>query len=122
MSQIRDICAVKKVVMEAHARQTIKTFSRSVKLELGKYIFQLQLGHKLTMPASRPMPSIGLGVSEIRVRDEAGIYRVFYYLKVKDKVLIFHAFNKKTQATPKEEINLGKVRLNKLLQEEKNEY
>jgi len=91
-------------------------------MELGKYIFQLQLGQKLTMPASKPMPSVGLGVSEIRVRDEAGIYRVFYYLKVKDKVLIFHAFTKKSQATPKDEINLGKSRLSKLLQEEKNEH
>jgi len=107
--------------MEAHARQTIKTFSRSVKMELGKYIFQLQLGQKLTMPASRPMHSVGLGVSEIRIRDDAGIYRVFYYIKVKDKVLIFHAFTKKTQTTPKDEINLGKTRLSKLLQEEKNE-
>lgn len=108
--------------MEAHTRQTIKAFSKPVKMELGKYILQLQMGHRLTMPASRPMPSVGLGVSEIRIRDAAGIYRVFYYLKVKDKVLIFHAFTKKTQATPKDEINLGKSRLSKMLLEEKGEH
>lgn len=106
--------------MEGHTRQTIKTFSRSVKMELGKYIYQLQLGHKLSMPVSRPMPGVGLGVSEIRLRDDSGIYRVFYYLKVKAHVLIFHAFTKKTQATPKDEIRLGQVRLTKLLQEVKD--
>lgn len=106
--------------MEGHTRQTIRLFSRSVKMELGKYIYQLQLGQKLAMPVSRPMPSVGLGAYEIRVRDEAGIYRVFYFLKVKDKVLVFHAFTKKTQATPKGEIRLGKSRLNMLLQEVKD--
>lgn len=47
--------------MEAHARTAIKSFSKSVKMELGKYIFQLQHGQILTMPASRPMPTIALG-------------------------------------------------------------
>jgi len=107
--------------MEGHTRRTIRSFSRSVKMELGKYIYQLQMGHKLSMPVSRPMPSVGLGASEIRVRDDAGIYRVFYCLKVKDKVLVFHAFTKKTQATPKDEIRLGKSRLSTLLQEVKDE-
>ncbi|HMV37191.1 MAG TPA: type II toxin-antitoxin system RelE/ParE family toxin [Turneriella sp.] len=111
---------MKQVIVAAHARQTIKAFSRSVRMELGKYIYQLQMGHKLSMPVSRPMPSVGLGAHEIRLKDEAGIYRVFYYLKVKEKVLVFHAFTKKTQATPKDEIRLGKSRLSALLQEEKN--
>lgn len=68
------------------------------------------------------MPSVGIGVSEIRVKDSSGIYRVFYYTKIKDKILIFHSFTKKTEATPKYELKLGKIRLNKLLQEERNEH
>jgi phage-related protein len=113
---------VKKVVMDARARQAIKAFSRSVKMEFGKYIFQLQLGQKLSMPASKAMPSVGMGVSELRVRDEAGIYRVFYYVKMKDKILIFHAFMKKTQATPKNEIMVGKSRLQNMLEEDGDEH
>ena len=31
------------------------------------------------MPNSRPMPAVAAGVSEIRVKGEDGIFRVFYY-------------------------------------------
>jgi phage-related protein len=33
------------------------------------------------MPPSRPMPSVGPGVEELRIRDRSGIYRAFYYTK-----------------------------------------
>lgn len=63
------------------------------------------------------MPSIAQGVHEIRLKDKSGIYRVFYFTKVKDKILIFHAFKKKTQKTPKKDIDLGKKRLKEMLNE-----
>jgi len=69
--------SVKEVVMEAHARTAIRSFSKSVKMELGKYIFQLQQGQIMTMPASRPMPTIALGASELRVKDRAGFIECF---------------------------------------------
>jgi phage-related protein len=115
--ELETLISVKEVVMEAHARTAIRSFSKSAKMELGKYIFQLQHGQTLTMPASRPMPSIALGASELRVKDSAGIYRVFYYLKVKGKILIFHAFTKKTEKTPGNEISVAKERLKRLLEE-----
>lgn len=67
------------------------------------------------------MTNVAPGVFELRLRDAEGIYRVFYYLKIKDKILIFHAFAKKTRATPKQQIETGKTRLKKLLQEEQDE-
>ena len=63
------------------------------------------------MPLSRPMPSVGKGVHELRVKDRSGQYRVFYYTKLKNDILVFHFFKKKTQATPKKEIDLAKRRL-----------
>jgi phage-related protein len=50
------------------------------------------------------MASVGSGGEELRVKDRSGAYRVFYYTKVADSVLIFHAFAKKTQKTPPQEI------------------
>jgi len=64
------------------------------------------------------MSSVAAGVNELRIRDRAGIYRVFYYTKVADLVLIFHAFVKKTQKTPQSEIALAQERLKELLDEE----
>ena len=85
--------------------------------ELGKIIFDLQKGKKLSMPLSRPMASVAAGVEELRVRDGSGAYRVFYYTKLADLVLIFHAFVKKTQKTPPSEIALAQKRLKEMLDE-----
>jgi len=86
--------------------------------ELGKAIYDLQKGEVLTMPLSRPMPSIEPGAAELRIRDRAGIYRAFYYSRSPRGILVFHAFVKKTRATPIRELDWGKKRLKELLHEE----
>jgi phage-related protein len=67
------------------------------------------------MPHSRPMPSVGKGCSELRVKGEDGAYRVFYYLKIENEVIVFHAFKKKTQQTALKDIDLGKKNLKDML-------
>jgi phage-related protein len=59
-----------------------------VRRGLGKVIFDLQKGEKLSMPLSRPMSSVAPGVEELRLRDRSGIYRIFYYSKLADSDLI----------------------------------
>jgi phage-related protein len=61
------------------------------------------------------MPNVAPGVWELRVRGEEGIFRAFYYTRSSDGILVFHAFIKKTQSTPPEEIRLGAKRLKELL-------
>ena len=99
------------------AKLELQEFPEEVRRELGKAIFDLQKGSKLGMPLSRSMASVGIGVEELRVKDRNGIYRVFYYLKYAEAILIFHAFIKKTSATPHHEIELGKKRLREMLDE-----
>ena len=64
------------------------------------------------------MVSVASGVEELRVRDRSDAYRVFYYMKLTDSVLIFHAFAKKTQKTPPHEIALAQKRLKGMFDEE----
>ena len=109
---------MKAAVFHPKARDSIRDFPEDVRREFGKAIFDLQNGAKLAMPLSRPMPSIGLGVEELRVRDRSGAYRVFYYTRLADSILIFHAFSKKTQKTPINEIALAQRRLKEILDEE----
>lgn len=66
------------------------------------------------MPQSRPMPTVAVGVSEIRVRGHDGIYRTFYYTASAQGILVFHAFMKKTAQTPANELRLAQVRLKEL--------
>jgi phage-related protein len=97
----------------------LREFPDEVKKELGKAIFDLQKGTKLTMPLSKTMSSVSVGVEELRVKDRSGAYRVFYLARMKNEVLIFHAFQKKTQKTPQGEILLGQKRLKEMLNEKK---
>jgi phage-related protein len=99
------------------ARIELQDFPEEVRRDLGKAIFDLQRGAKLAMPLSRPMPSVGAGVEELRVKDRNGAYRVFYYTKLENVILVFHAFVKKSQKTPQAEIELGKKRLKEILNE-----
>ena len=109
---------MKPAVFHLRARAAIRDFPEGVRRELGKVIFDLQKGEKISMPLSRPMPSVAAGVEELRVKDHSGAYRVFYYLRLTDSVLIFHAFAKKTRKTPTREIALARKRLKEMLDEE----
>lgn len=109
---------VRAAVLHPAARDTIRSFPVAVRRELGKAIYDLQLGKVLGMPISRPMPSVGLGTAELRIRDDAGIYRAFYYTSSRRGILVFHAFMKKSQAIPTHELQLGKRRLKEMLHEE----
>ena len=88
---------MKPAVFHPKARDAIRGFPEDVRRECGKIIFDLQKCEKLWMPLSRPMSSVAPGVEESRVRDRSGAYRVFYFTRLVDSVLIFHAFAKKTQ-------------------------
>ena len=62
------------------------------------------------------MASIGKGVWEIRISDEAGQFRVIYIAKLKDEVFVLHCFQKKSQKTPLKDLARASKRLRELLQ------
>ena len=109
---------MKAAIFHPAAIIAIRLFPEEVRRELGKAIFDLQRGEALGMPVSRPMPSVYAGASELRIRDRSGIYRVLYYRQSSRGILVFHAFVKKTQATLRRDLELGKARLKELLDEE----
>jgi phage-related protein len=106
---------VKAAIFHPGAIAAIRLFPDGVRRELGKAIFDLQRGEKLTMPLSRTMPSVASGVEELRIRDRDGIYRAFYYTKSARGILVLHAFVKKTAATAHEDIATARKRLKELL-------
>jgi phage-related protein len=65
--------------------------------------------------AFKPMPTIGKGVEEIRVSDSTGAYRVIYVARRAEAVYVLHAFQKKTQTTSKNDIQIAKRRFRQLL-------
>jgi phage-related protein len=96
-------------------KKEISEFPESVRENITDAAARLDLGQILQMPLSRPMPSIGKGVHELRFKDRSGIYRVIYVLLGKGTIWFLHAFTKKTEKTPDQNIEVAKKRLREIL-------
>ena len=93
--------------------QELKGVSEDTKHDVGYQLDKVQRGEQAD--DFKPMPSIGKGVEEIRVRDDSGIYRVIYTARLADAVYVLHAFQKKTQTTAKRDIALASKRYAELM-------
>lgn len=84
--------------------------SMAARREMGFLLRQLQEGENLSMPHSRPMPSIGKGCHELRVNDANKTWRLFYLLD-SEAIVILEVDEKKTRQTPLTKIEICKKRL-----------
>jgi phage-related protein len=85
-------------------------FSADARIEAGFLIRKLQGGHRLGMPHSRPMPSIGIHCHELRIQDAQQTWRIIYRVDP-DAVIIAEVFAKKQQTTPASVIRSSQERL-----------
>lgn len=85
-------------------------FSREARIEAGYLLRRLQRGDKLSLPHSRPMPSIAARCHELRINDETITWRIIYRLDA-DAVVILEVFEKTTRQTPTAVITACKKRL-----------
>ncbi len=65
-------------------------------------------GPDLGLPHTRAM---GGGLFEIRAKGREGIGRAFYCTVVGQRIVILHAFTKKTEQTPQRELDIARARL-----------
>lgn len=93
----------------------LRSFPLSAMRETGYQLDRVQNG--LSPDDAKAMPSIGAGVVELRVWDEAGTFRVVYVAKLPDAIYVLHCFQKKTQQTAKRDIELAQKRLKDLMKE-----
>jgi phage-related protein len=92
--------------------ERLREFPADAMDDAGYQLDQVQRGSE---PRSwRPMPSIGLGVNEIRVQ-AGGAFRVIYVAKFAEAVYVIHVFQKKSQKTDQGDIELSRRRYGALL-------
>lgn len=91
----------------------LREFDADAKQDAGYQLDKVQRGEQ--PDDFKSMPSIGKGVEEIRIWDESGAYRVVYTARLADAIYVLHAFQKKTQATAKRDIDLAKIRFAELM-------
>ena len=97
------------------ALDDLRSFPHTAMREAGYHLDRVQNG--LAPDDAKAMPSIGAGVLELRIWDEAGTFRVVYIAKLEDAVHVLHCFQKKTQQTAKRDIALAQKRLKALMKE-----
>lgn len=108
---------LKPVKWLGDSREQIRDFPDVARHETGYQLERVQAGRE---PKDwKPMPSVGIGVSEIRVRDDSGAFRVIYLTKFAEAVYVLHAFQKKARKTSKADIDLARGRFRALVEERK---
>jgi len=95
----------------------LRQFPEDARNDAGYQLDKVQRGEQPT--DFKPMPSMGKGVEELRVWDDSGTYRVVYVARWADAVYVLHAFQKKTQATSKRDVELAKKRYAELTKDAK---
>lgn len=93
-----------------HGEVKSPPMSVEARREMGMLLRDLQDGEGLTMPHSRPMPSIGKRCHELRVNDENKTWRLMYRVDA-DAIVILDVSDKKTSKTPKAVIETCQRRL-----------
>lgn len=103
-----------EIVVIKQAQRELKNAPKDILSDVFALFDDLASGKKLGMPISRPLPSVGKGLHELRLSGRAGEYRVFYVIKVGDAIYVVHAATKKKQAINQQTTELLKQRLRNL--------
>ncbi len=76
--------AFKPVTFHGDSLDRLRDFPEDARREAGHELYQVQKG--LDPSDWKPMPTIGAGVREIRIRDGIGAYRVIYIASLADAI------------------------------------
>lgn len=101
---------MQKPIVWLHGEIKTPPFSTEARIEAGFRLRQLQQGVRLANPHSKPMTSICAKCHELIIEDKGKSWRIIYRLD-DDAVVIFEVFEKKTQKTPKQVIDICKRRI-----------
>ncbi len=103
------------VEFRGSALDDLRAFPLSARREAGHQLDLVQRGGE---PDDwKPMPAIGRGVREIRIREADGAFRIIYVARFSAAVYVLHCFQKKTQKTSKADLDLAEKRYRELTKE-----
>ena len=95
---------MKDFILEQDNKMQAKIFHNLELLELN--------GNMLREPYSKHLED---GIFELRTKVSSDITRILYFFVIGQKIILTNGFVKKTQKTPKNEIDLAKRRRNEYL-------
>ena len=92
-------------------------FPEPARREAGFQLGKVQAGLEPT--DWKPFNDVGAGTREIRIGDANGIFRVMYVAKFEEAVYVLHCFQKKSQATSKQDKDIATARYRAVANERK---
>jgi phage-related protein len=105
---------MKTVRFPGNLRKELQGFPEDVRLRIGHELYLVQTGEA---PSDfKSMPEVGAGVFELRIRDDAGAFRVIYVAKFSAAIYVLHAFQKKSQRTSALDLELAIKRYRAILE------
>jgi phage-related protein len=106
---------IKSANFRGSSLRDLRAFPEKARREASQQIDQVQRG--LEPDDWKPVTTVGQGVQEIRIWDEAGTFRVVYVAKFAHAVYVLHCFQKKTPQTSKADLDLAEKRYRELVKE-----
>jgi phage-related protein len=104
---------MKPISFLGSSRLDIRGFPDDARRQIGIQLDRLQRG--LDPKDWKPMKTVGPNVRELRVREPSGAFRVIYIATFDDAVYVLHAFQKKTEATSKLDLERASKRFKELV-------
>ncbi|MCK9394252.1 MAG: type II toxin-antitoxin system RelE/ParE family toxin [Methylobacter sp.] len=102
---------MKDIIFLGNSKDDLKDFPDEARREAGFQLYTVQSGFE---PSDwKPMPSIGSGVREIRIKI-GGAFRVVYLATRPEGAYVLHCFQKKSQQTAKHDIALAQARFKQI--------
>ncbi len=96
-------------------QQTIMNFPAGIQ---ARYVHltqrMLTVGPNLGMPHTR---ALGRGLFEMRMKSKEGIGRMFYGILAWQRIMMLHAFLKKSMKMPPREMEIARTRLKEIREE-----
>ena len=99
---------MKPIVWIGSSLNDLKAFPETARRSAGHQLGRIQRGR---LPHDwKPMSAIGVGVCEIRITDVGGAFRVIYFARFGNAIYVLHAFQKKSQKTSWQDVDLARKR------------
>jgi phage-related protein len=105
---------MKPIIWMGCSLEDLRDFPECARRDAGYELEKVQRGEA---PRDwKPMPTVGIGVREIRIRDASGAYRVLYLPTLPNAVYVLHCFQKKSQKTGPRDLELASERFRRVNQ------
>ncbi|HZW77434.1 MAG TPA: type II toxin-antitoxin system RelE/ParE family toxin [Flavobacteriaceae bacterium] len=112
MEKIREI-----VFYKNHFIDFFNSLSERVKVKIDEVLFMITIIERVPIKFLKKIQSVK-GLYEVRIEFEGNIYRIFCCFDKGNLVILFNGFHKKSQRTPKRELE----RAEKIMNEYYNDY